>query len=224
MKNRWVKAAVVLLLAAIVVGVVVFKSTARQPSTMTPPKTSQADTSSGSNDVTTEPTERDRNQAVVEKTRATSTETTNMKPEISKTNGSQIKIDDRGSVSSSHDQGKPTDKQKSTAGAEKTTATAAKNSSPRLPKLLDLGASKCIPCRMMVPVLEALSKEYKGQLEVEFIDVWEKPEVAQKLHIRGIPTQIFYDAEGKELWRHEGFISKEDIIAKFREYGINFEE
>ena len=35
-----------------------------------------------------------------------------------------------------------------------------------------------------------------------------------------IPTQILYDAAGRELFRHEGFFSREEILAAFRERGI----
>jgi len=90
-----------------------------------------------------------------------------------------------------------------------------------LPRLVDLGAGTCIPCKMMVPVLEELKKEYAGRLSVEFYDVREDPGVAAEYGIRVIPTQIFYDAAGKELFRHEGFIGKEDILAKFRECGVD---
>ncbi|MCL6630602.1 MAG: thioredoxin family protein [Armatimonadetes bacterium] len=146
------------------------------------------------------------------------------KSDRSRNDDGELETDKTVSAKPRHDQGKPTARQESTSATEKATATVTKDSPARIPKLLDLGASKCIPCKMMVPVLEELSKEYKGQLRVEFIDVWENPEVAQKLNIRGIPTQIFYDAEGRELWRHEGFISKEDIIAKFAEFGIKLEK
>jgi thioredoxin 1 len=98
----------------------------------------------------------------------------------------------------------------------KMTETTAK-----LPRLLDLGATKCIPCKMMAPILEGLKKEYKGRLEVVFIDVWENPDEAKKTGIKIIPTQIFYDASGKELFRHEGFFSKEDILGKWKEFGVN---
>jgi len=92
-----------------------------------------------------------------------------------------------------------------------------------LPKLVDLGAGKCIPCKMMAPILEELKKEYQGRLNVTFIDVWENPDEAKKYGIKMIPTQIFYDSSGKELFRHEGFFSKEDIMAKWKELGITFE-
>jgi len=90
-----------------------------------------------------------------------------------------------------------------------------------LPRLVDLGAGKCIPCKMMVPILEELKKTYEGKLDVVFIDVWEKPDEAKKFGINMIPTQIFYDLSGKELFRHEGFFGKDDILAKWKELGVD---
>ncbi len=90
-----------------------------------------------------------------------------------------------------------------------------------LPRLVDLGAGKCIPCKLMAPILEELRKEYKGKFDVVFIDVWKDRSAGKKFSVRVIPTQIFYDAEGTELFRHEGFYSKEDILGKWKELGIN---
>jgi thioredoxin 1 len=92
-----------------------------------------------------------------------------------------------------------------------------------LPRLVDLGADKCIPCKMMAPILEELKKDYVRTLSVEFIDVWKEPDRAKEYGIKIIPTQIFFDASGKELFRHEGFFSKEDILGKWKEFGINLE-
>jgi len=89
-----------------------------------------------------------------------------------------------------------------------------------LPRLVDLGAGKCIPCIMMAPILEELKKEYAGTFNVEFIDVWKNPDAGRKYGIRIIPTQIFFDASGKELSRHEGFFSREDILLKWKELGV----
>ncbi len=91
-----------------------------------------------------------------------------------------------------------------------------------LPRLLDLGADKCIPCKRMAPILETMKEEFTGRLQVDFIDVWKNPNEAPKYQINTIPTQIFFDAQGKELWRHVGFISKEDILAKWTELGYEF--
>jgi thioredoxin 1 len=101
-----------------------------------------------------------------------------------------------------------------------TALAAASPTESRLPKLIDLGADKCIPCKKMAPILEQLKKEYAGQMDVEFIDVWKNEGAAKKYKIKLIPTQIFYGADGKELFRHEGFFGKEDILAKWKELGV----
>jgi thioredoxin 1 len=105
------------------------------------------------------------------------------------------------------------------ASGQNTTARAP--APAKLPKLLDLGAGKCIPCKMMAPILEELKKEYSGRLEVVFIDVWKNPDAGKQYGIEVIPTQIFYDAEGKERFRHVGFFGKEDILAKWKELGVD---
>ncbi len=88
-----------------------------------------------------------------------------------------------------------------------------------LPRLLDLGSHTCTPCRMMVPELDALSDEYAGVVNVEFIDVNENPNTAEPYGIRLIPTQIIFDSDGNELFRHEGYMSREDMTAKLVEFG-----
>jgi thioredoxin 1 len=98
--------------------------------------------------------------------------------------------------------------------------TPATQSQP-LPRLVDLGAGKCIPCKMMAPILEDLKKTYAGKMDVVFIDVWENPDAGKKYGINVIPTQIFYDAAGKEQFRHEGFFGKDDILAKWKELGVS---
>ncbi|MBU1356053.1 MAG: thioredoxin family protein [Candidatus Edwardsbacteria bacterium] len=103
-------------------------------------------------------------------------------------------------------------------------ADSAKPKTVKIPKLVDLGASKCIPCKMMAPILEELEKEYKGKMDVVFIDVWKNPDEGSKYKVRVIPTQIFYSPEGKELFRHEGFYSKEDILAKWKELGYQLKK
>ena len=93
-----------------------------------------------------------------------------------------------------------------------------------LPRVLDLGAGKCIPCKMMAPILDEMKETFAGQLDVKFIDVWENEGVGDQYGIRIIPTQIFFDADGKELFRHEGFFAREDMLAKWQELGFVFEE
>jgi thioredoxin 1 len=90
-----------------------------------------------------------------------------------------------------------------------------------LPKLVDLGATACVPCKKMAPILEELETEYAGVLDVSFLDVWKPVNkvVAEFYRVEEIPTQIFLDPEGKELWRHDGFLAKADILAKWEELG-----
>jgi len=90
----------------------------------------------------------------------------------------------------------------------------------KLPRMIDLGRGTCIPCKAMAPILKEAKEEYKGRADIEFIDVGDYPEQAQKYGIQLIPTQIFFDAEGREVWRHEGFLSKEDIAKKLAEMGV----
>ena len=106
------------------------------------------------------------------------------------------------------------------SGGSKAAAPAADMPGQPLPRLVDLGAGKCIPCKLMAPILEDLKKSCAGKLEVQFIDVWQNPDAGKKYGINMIPTQIFYDPSGKELFRHEGFFSKEDILAKWKELGV----
>ncbi len=91
-----------------------------------------------------------------------------------------------------------------------------------MPRLVDLGADKCIPCKAMAPILVELRTEYAGRLRVDFIDVWKDPSAGDPYHIYAIPTQIFFDGNGNELTRHEGFISKADILATWKRFGYDF--
>src|SRR4030042_4596279 len=86
--------------------------------------------------------------------------------------------------------------------------------------MLDLGAKSCIPCKMMAPIMEKLEKDYKGRAAIIFIDVWKEPDQAKRFGIRAIPTQIFYDKEGKEVYRHEGFMSENAIVTQLKNMGV----
>jgi len=89
-----------------------------------------------------------------------------------------------------------------------------------LPAVIDLGMGRCIPCKAMKPILEELANEYRGRARIEIIDIGERPEAAEQYKVMLIPTQVFVDATGTELYRHEGFMSKEDIVAKLAEMGV----
>jgi thioredoxin 1 len=110
------------------------------------------------------------------------------------------------------------------AGLRAADSAPAAEANPSLPLLVDLGADKCVPCKMMTPILAELTKEYAGQLDVRFIDVWKNREEGEPYHIRVIPTQVFFGADRKELFRHEGFFAKKDILAKWKELGVELKQ
>jgi thioredoxin 1 len=86
--------------------------------------------------------------------------------------------------------------------------------------MIDLGATACIPCKLMAPILVKLEKQYAGRAAVVFFDVWKDQAPAKRFGIRTIPTQIFFDKDGKEVYRHEGFLSEEEIISRFKDMGV----
>ena len=103
---------------------------------------------------------------------------------------------------------------------------AAKDTSAIVSKplvtFIELGSIKCIPCRMMQPVMRAIEKNYGGQIKIVFYDVWkeDQQQYAQKYGIRLIPTQVFLNVNGKELMCHEGFFPEKDIDAFLQSKGL----
>jgi thioredoxin 1 len=89
-----------------------------------------------------------------------------------------------------------------------------------LPKMWDFGSEKCIPCKTMKEILDPMMAEYKGKVDVRIINVYEDKERTQKFRIVTIPTQVFIDAEGKELFRHIGVYPRDSVVAKFEEFGF----
>jgi len=86
--------------------------------------------------------------------------------------------------------------------------------------MVDLGAKKCIPCKMMAPILVKIGKQYEGKAAIVFIDVWEHREQARRFGIQAIPTQIFFDKTGREVYRHVGFMDEKAIVNQLKKMGI----
>lgn len=102
--------------------------------------------------------------------------------------------------------------------AKETTVKQALSSGK--PAVIDLGARTCIPCKKMAPILEAVAGECRNKATVLFIDVHEDQAAAQKFGVQMIPTQIFFDAKGKEVTRHMGFMEKADILKSLKKAGM----
>lgn len=105
--------------------------------------------------------------------------------------------------------------------------TEASSGVPEVPvkgkvTMVDIGAKECIPCKMMAPIMEELEKEYHetGRAAILFIDVWKNKEQGRRFGLRAIPTQIFYDKDGKEVYRHEGFMDKKEIVSRLEMLGV----
>jgi len=86
--------------------------------------------------------------------------------------------------------------------------------------MVDLGAKSCIPCKMMAPILEKLERVYDGKAAIVFIDVWKQRGQAKRFRIRAIPTQIFFDKQRKEVYRHVGFMSEKAIVKQLKKMGV----
>lgn len=86
---------------------------------------------------------------------------------------------------------------------------------------VDIGAHKCIPCKMMAPIIKELATAYEGKAAIAFVDIWLNPDEAKKYNVRSIPTQIFFDASGNEVFRHVGFYRKEEIVAQLNNLGVH---
>jgi thioredoxin 1 len=87
--------------------------------------------------------------------------------------------------------------------------------------MIDLGADKCIPCKMMAPIMAKLEKAYEGRAAILFIDVWKHNDQARRFGIRAIPTQIFYNESGQEVYRHVGFMGEKAIVDQLKKMGVD---
>ncbi len=92
--------------------------------------------------------------------------------------------------------------------------------SKHLITFLELGADKCIPCKAMQPIMKEIAAEYKGQVQVIFYDVWKNPEPGRKYGIQLIPTQVFIDKNGQEIFRHTGLFPKPDLVKFLKKQGV----
>ena len=91
---------------------------------------------------------------------------------------------------------------------------------PNMVTMVDLGATSCIPCKMMAPILTELEAEYRGKAAIIFIDVWQNPDEGKKFKVNMIPTQIFFDRAGNEVFRHIGFMDKKSIVDQLAKMGV----
>jgi thioredoxin 1 len=88
------------------------------------------------------------------------------------------------------------------------------------PFLVDFGANSCVPCRQMRPILKEVDKEYSQKTRALVIDIYKHQNLAREYKVQLIPTLVFFDSKGKEVFRHVGVMEKEKIVAKLKEIGM----
>ena len=83
--------------------------------------------------------------------------------------------------------------------------------------LLEFGSTGCTICKQMEPVLEEMRKLENPKVNVVFFNIMHPENLAMMKYygISAVPMQILLDKSGKEFFRHYGFISAEDLHAKF---------
>jgi len=89
------------------------------------------------------------------------------------------------------------------------------------PVLVDFGSNKCIPCRQLRPILKEVEKEMAGKAHVLVIDVYNFGKLAREHRVQLIPTLIFFDTSGKEIFRRMGVWDKDSIVKKLKEGGTS---
>ena len=88
------------------------------------------------------------------------------------------------------------------------------------PTLAEFGSTTCIPCKQMKPILEDLAAVYEDKVNIVIIEIYDNRDLASQYKIMAMPTQVMFDNTGKEVTRHMGFWAKADIVAQFKQMGI----
>ncbi len=101
---------------------------------------------------------------------------------------------------------------------KKSTQVISKSKS--LPRLWDFGSENCIPCKTMMGILNPMMQEFTGKVDIRIINVYKEQALANQYRIQVIPTQVFMDTTGQELYRHVGVLLRDSILNKFTEFGF----
>jgi thioredoxin 1 len=87
------------------------------------------------------------------------------------------------------------------------------------PMVVDFGSNSCLPCRQIRPILKEIEKEYTGKAQILILDVYKYQDLAKEYRVQLIPTLVFFDKGGKEVFRHVGAWDKDSIVNKLKESG-----
>jgi thioredoxin 1 len=118
----------------------------------------------------------------------------------------------------------PSDGKNSNSKETKSDDKATQKDTQKYPivTFIELGSVNCVPCKKMQPIMKSLESKYGEQLKVIFYDVWkdEFKDKGKEYGIKLIPTQVFLDADGKEIHRHEGYYPEEEIDKFLQSKGL----
>lgn len=89
-----------------------------------------------------------------------------------------------------------------------------------IPVMLQFGKSYCPRCKANKPVLDGAAKAYAGRAQIVSVDSDVNLRLARNFRIRLIPTQIFLLPDGREFYRHEGFLQAHHIAQIFDKMGL----
>jgi thioredoxin 1 len=90
----------------------------------------------------------------------------------------------------------------------------------RAPILLEFGRGWCIPCKYMKPILADISRAYSGRAIVMTVDMDANKDLVRSFKIRMMPTQVFLMPDGKEFFRNEGTLERDQIAQIFAKMGV----
>lgn len=81
------------------------------------------------------------------------------------------------------------------------------------PTIIEFGASACASCKQMKVVLDELRRTHGAQIGIAEVDLIKQREVIPRYRIQVMPTQVFFDGQGREIGRHVGVIDGPGILA-----------
>jgi thioredoxin 1 len=93
----------------------------------------------------------------------------------------------------------------------------AKSPAPARPILYDFGSGRCYSCQQMEKILHTVKDRYGSQVDVRLIYVEKDRDLAHQYKVVLIPTQVFVDSAGKEVFRHMGVFPEAELVKKLQE-------
>ena len=88
------------------------------------------------------------------------------------------------------------------------------------PAIYEFSRKLCPICRETEQVLLEVQGKYGEQFQVRVLYIDEDIKLFRQYQITIVPTQVFLDASGKEVFRHEGLFPREKLVVKLRELGF----